>query len=202
MKKVYLKLRILGIAAAAILLGYLFNYFYTTQVISERKHTTVWNWEEGHDDEIYLTMNISKKWTEQDYYTGGQYDFTIYNPTGTDISNWTIDTELAPDVHTIRDGEIWNVDYKQAAGRLHLEPDEFTAFVGAGSYKPFGMILICDNEFKPGPVTITYWLKASVIKQPLFTILTILAFLWCMYLVVCISEYNIKKKAADHPLLL
>ncbi len=197
MKKVYFKFRILGIAALIIILGFLFNFFYTTQVLSNKQYTTVWNWDDDHDAPVFLTMSLSKKWAEQNLYTGGQYDFSIYNRTKSDITDWTIDMELPDDIHTIRDGNIWNVTYKQAAGRLHLESDEYTSVIQHDSFKTFGMILIGDGEFKPLPVTISYKLKASVFTQPLFTVLTFLAFIWCMYLVVCISEYVIKRKAAD-----
>ncbi len=196
MKSIKNRIRLLIILGIILLTGYLSNFIVAKFVLSGLNSKTYLLNSEPDRDGIRITMEMSKNWTEQIYYQGAEYDFILWNDSSHEISNWKVDLDLPVDTHTISDTEIWNVDYKQGIGSLHLSALNDTDLIPAGKSQPFGMILVGKELWTPESVKVSYVKNYKAMELPSFMVLLILSVAWGMLLVQIVSEQTVRRQAA------
>ena len=79
MKKERFQFRLLLVIGLCIAAGFLVNYIIAVKVLSGRA-SVIYNWDSRNaQNQVYVTMNVSKEWEEPMDYFGAEYDFVIIN---------------------------------------------------------------------------------------------------------------------------
>ena len=195
MKKERFQFRLLLVIGLCIAAGFLINYIIAVKVLSGRT-SVIYDWDSRNaQNQVYVTMNVSKEWEEPMDYFGAEYDFVIINGTSFEIRNWAIVLPLSVEIEPLKSEDFWNARCVQGAEELRITSLSNTSLIEPGQSRTFGMIVTSKEFIKRSPITISYDSMADPIKLPSFPLLVTAAFVWSLFLVKALSELNIKRKA-------
>lgn len=191
------KVRILIISGIVLVLCFLLNYAFARYVLSGWMTSLVELNKEPGDDGISVACAISKEWRENVMYYGAEYDFTLSNDSGYDITDWNAAFTLPKGIRPMEPGDVWNASFVQTADALKLSALDHSKEVLSRQARTFGMIVVGVDPWEPVEVELTYRKNVGAMKLPFFFVLVILSLIWCMFLVQTVSEYAVEKRATE-----
>lgn len=151
----------IGFVALAFFVGY------------ENSSKTVLSIDRNHNDFLKtnysVDISVSKQWISEGM-VGAQYDGIIYNHSGHDISDWTI--ELTTPYGSRLDSD-WNGVYDMSGDghTLIIEPLDYNNIVVPGGSQTFGMIMYTDTEFTPWKMTVSFSTAKTITEYVFFYVL-------------------------------
>ena len=152
----------------------------------------------------YVTIQSSKKWLENNNYTGKQYDGVFYNNSNRDITDWCLQIEI-PQNSSI--DSAWNFDYSLKNNFIQATSMDYNAVIPANDCITFGFVLITEKDSNINNIIISAHPIYQLSDYPLFYILIlasailVIASLIAIILNIKIAKYK-KQRINDQNIII
>lgn len=156
------------------------------------------------ENEIYVTLNRSKGWLETSTLHANQYDGTMFNNCGHELTDWSF-TFKKPFDSSIND--FWNIEYSIDGDMVTIIPMECIANIPIDESAGFGFIMFSsyDAEFNDFELQGTPIYKIT--DYTAFYVLVVISALWVLAVVSTISvevsaRKYLKEKMRDQMIII
>jgi HD-GYP domain-containing protein (c-di-GMP phosphodiesterase class II) len=132
--------------------------FFSLYLLIQRAQNEQFFYEESisHADykgnEFYVTVGVSKSWTNDDGTVGAQYDGVITNCSNINFSDWVVTIQVPEDAVIDSD---WNGVYTQEGTTITITSVDYNTVITPEKAETFGFVMITDEAFQVEELTVS-----------------------------------------------